>query len=45
MAFSDLHLNTMDRYKPAILLLLVAVSVILEAVVHHAMGIEVVYYA
>ena len=43
MAFSDLHLNTMDRYKPAILLLLVAVSVILEAVVHHAMGIEVVY--
>jgi len=43
MAFSDLHLSRMDRYKPAILLLLVAVSVALEAFVHHAMGIEVVY--
>ncbi len=43
MAFSDLHLNRVDRYKPVLLLLLVAVSVGLEAVVHHAMGIEVVY--
>jgi len=43
MAFSDLHLNRMDRYKLAILLFLVAVSVVLEAVVHHAMGVEVVY--
>jgi len=43
MAFSDLHLNRMDRYKLAILLSLVALSVALEAVVHHAMGIEVVY--
>ncbi|HQK55884.1 MAG TPA: HEAT repeat domain-containing protein [Methanolinea sp.] len=43
MAFSDLHLNRMDRFKLAILLSLVALSVALEAVVHHAMGIEVVY--
>ncbi|MCU0632701.1 MAG: HEAT repeat domain-containing protein [Methanolinea sp.] len=43
MAFSDLHLNRVDRYKLGILLLLVAVSVGLEVVVHHMMGIEVVY--
>lgn len=43
MAFSDLRLNRMDRYKLVILIALVVVSVILEAVVHNRLGIEVVY--
>lgn len=43
MAFSDLHLHWMDRYKLPILLLLVAISLALEVIVHHIMGIRVVY--
>ncbi|GEM_PF-353633 len=43
MAFSDLHLHWMDRYTLPILLLLVAISLALEVIVHHMMGITVVY--
>lgn len=43
MAFSDLHLHWMDKYKLPILILLVAISVALEVIVHHIMGIVVVY--
>jgi len=43
MAFSDLNLHWIDRYKLGVLLLLLVISVALEAIVHHAMGIEVVY--
>jgi len=43
MAFSDLRLHWMDRYKLPLLLLLVAISVALEVIVHHIMGIVVVY--
>lgn len=43
MAFSDLRLHWMDRYKLPILLVLVAISVALEVIVHRIMGIGVVY--
>lgn len=43
MAFSDLHLHWMDRYKLPILILLVAISLALEVIVHHMMGITIVY--
>lgn len=43
MGLSDLNLHWTDRYRPAVLLVLVGISVALEIVVHHAMGIEVVY--
>ncbi len=43
MAFSDLHLHWMDRYKLPILIILVAISLALEVIVHHMMGITIVY--